>query len=89
MLCTSTTVCAPLVFYVDVCDKGKSNTKILYNEPMFRKLRLVLAVLLLLLSVSLLIWASLPILTESRVLPILPADLQLPTPGAFIYYWVV
>jgi hypothetical protein len=56
---------------------------------MFKKLRLALALLLLLLSLSLLVWASLPTLTESRVLPIPPADLQLPTPGALIYYWVV
>ncbi|MBT3337536.1 MAG: hypothetical protein HN855_11585 [Anaerolineae bacterium] len=56
---------------------------------MVKKIRLILAVLLLLLSLSLLIWASLPILVESRVLPIPPADLQLPTPSAFIYYWMV
>ncbi|MBT3188237.1 MAG: hypothetical protein HN736_02900 [Anaerolineae bacterium] len=51
-----------------------------------RKIRLLLAAFILLLSLSLLIWASLPTLDESRVLPIPPTDLQLPTPSVFIYY---
>ena len=59
--------------------------KILYNQVM-KKIRIALAILLLLISLSLLIWAFLPTLVESRVLPIPPADLQLPTPSAFIYY---
>jgi len=61
----------------------------MYNKFMFKKLRLILAVLVLLISLSLLIWASLPLLSESRVVPIPPGDLQLPTPSAFIYYWMV
>ena len=59
--------------------------KILYNQVM-KKIRIALAILLLLISLSLLIWAFLPTLVENRVLPIPPADLQLPTPSAFIYY---
>ncbi|NQU30662.1 MAG: hypothetical protein HQ525_08350 [Anaerolineae bacterium] len=56
---------------------------------MTKKLRLILAVLVLLISFSLLIWASWPLLSESRVVPIPPNDLQLPTPSAFIYFWTV
>jgi len=56
---------------------------------MSKKLRLLLAVLLLVVSLSLLVWASLPGVVESRVVPIPPADLQLPEPSAFLYYWVV
>jgi len=51
-----------------------------------KKIRLLLAALIFLISLSMLIWASLPALVESRILPIPPADLQLPTPSAFIYY---
>jgi hypothetical protein len=63
--------------------------KILYNQLMSKKLRLLLAVLLLAVSLSLLVWASLPGVVESRVVPIPPADLQLPEPGAFLYYLVI
>jgi len=55
---------------------------------MLKKPRIILALLLLALSISLLVWASLPVLTESRVVPVAPGDLQLPTPSAFIYYWM-
>ena len=58
----------------------------MYNVFMSKKIRLALALIVFLLSVSLLIWASLPSLVERRVLPIPPDDLQLPTPSAFIYY---
>jgi len=53
---------------------------------MRKKIRLFLALSILLVSLTLLVWASLPTFTERRVLPIPPADLQLPTPSAFIYY---
>jgi len=56
---------------------------------MSKKLRLVLAIFLLAISLSLLLWAMLPTLTESRVLPISPNDLQLPTPSALVYYWMI
>ena len=56
---------------------------------MSKKLRIILAVLLLAVSLSLLVWASLPGVVESRVVPIPPGDLQLPTPGAFLYYGMI
>ncbi|NOY98115.1 MAG: hypothetical protein GXP40_02785 [Chloroflexi bacterium] len=47
------------------------------------KVRLFLAVIVLALSLAVLIWAFWPLVRESRVLPIPPADLQLPTPETF------
>jgi hypothetical protein len=52
---------------------------------MSKKTRLVFAVLILLISLSMLVWASLPAFVERRVLPIPPGDLQLPTPSAMIF----
>ncbi len=46
-------------------------------------IRLVLAILVLGASVVLLLWAFLPALRETRVLPIPPGGLQLPTPEAW------
>jgi hypothetical protein len=45
-----------------------------------RKLRLLLTLLILALSLGLLIWGLLPPGTENAVVPLGPADLQLPTP---------
>ncbi|MFZ5920397.1 MAG: hypothetical protein ACOYY3_05025 [Chloroflexota bacterium] len=47
-------------------------------------IRLVLAVLVLGVSAVLLLWAFLPALRETRVLPIPPGELQLPTPEAWL-----
>ncbi|MBT3323319.1 MAG: hypothetical protein HN392_13625 [Anaerolineae bacterium] len=43
-----------------------------------KKIRLILALLLLLFSLAVLLWAFLPTLVESRVLPLPPADMELP-----------
>ena len=45
-----------------------------------RKLRFVLTLLILVLSLGLLLWGLLPLGTENAVIPLGPADLQLPTP---------
>jgi hypothetical protein len=45
---------------------------------------LILALIILVASVLLLIWGLMPLLYESRVVPIPPGDLQLPSPGAFL-----
>jgi hypothetical protein len=50
---------------------------------MSRKLRIALGVLLLAISISLLIWGFLPARRETRIQPIPPAELQLPTPASF------
>jgi hypothetical protein len=44
-----------------------------------RRLRIVLGIIILILSLSLLIWGLLPMRREVRTQPISPTDLQLPT----------
>ena len=56
---------------------------------MSRKLRILLGLLILFVSVSLLIWGFLPARRETRVQPIPPAELQLPTPESFHFQPVV
>ncbi|NCP16255.1 hypothetical protein GW866_04325 [bacterium] len=48
-----------------------------------RKIRLILALIVLAASLALLIWGFWPLLRESQVLPIPPNELQLPTPIGF------
>jgi hypothetical protein len=50
-----------------------------------KKLRLVIAVILLIISISLLLWGYLPNRRETleRVIP--PAEMQLPTPSSLHY----
>jgi len=47
---------------------------------MARKIRLLLAILILTLSLALLIWGLWPNLMETRILPVDPGQMQLPTP---------
>jgi len=56
---------------------------------MTKKIRLFLALVIFILSVSLLVWALLPASRESRVYPIPPADLELPVPGAMLDVGVI
>jgi len=48
-----------------------------------RRVRIVLGILILILSITLLIWGFLPARHEVRRQPISPTDLQLPTPTSF------
>jgi len=50
---------------------------------MSRKVRIVLGIIILAISISLLIWGFLPARRETHVEPIPPAELQLPTPASF------
>jgi hypothetical protein len=50
---------------------------------MSRKFRIILGLTILLISASLLVWGFLPARRETRVQPIPPAELQLPTPASF------
>jgi hypothetical protein len=50
-----------------------------------RRVRIVLGLLILAFSISLLIWGFLPARRETRIQPIAPAELQLPTPQSFQY----
>lgn len=50
---------------------------------MTRRMRILLGLLILAVSLSLLVWGFLPARRETRVQPIPPAELQLPTPASF------
>ena len=51
---------------------------------MSRKVRILLGLIILTISIALLIWGYAPSLYERRVQPISPAELQLPTPSSFL-----
>ncbi|MFN3492036.1 MAG: hypothetical protein ACK40V_07430 [Anaerolineales bacterium] len=48
-----------------------------------KKLRLILAIIILTISISLLLWGFLPSRTETRIQEISPKEMQLPTPSSF------
>jgi uncharacterized membrane protein len=50
-----------------------------------RKIRLILALVVLAVSLALLIWGFWPLLRESQVMLIPPSELQLPTPTGFLF----
>jgi hypothetical protein len=50
---------------------------------MARKIRLLLAILILVISLALLVWGLWPNLVETRILPVGPSQMQLPTPVSF------
>ncbi|HSL30786.1 MAG TPA: hypothetical protein VK900_16410 [Anaerolineales bacterium] len=49
-----------------------------------RHFRIALGVIILVLSLSLLIWGLVPLRREVRTQPISPTDLQLPTPTSYL-----
>jgi len=51
---------------------------------MIRRVRIVLGIIILSVSIALLIWAYVPLKRETRTQPIAPSDLQLPTPISFL-----
>ncbi|HXF86697.1 MAG TPA: hypothetical protein VNK49_15045 [Anaerolineales bacterium] len=51
---------------------------------MTRRLRVLLGVLILIISLALLIWGFMPLARETRIQTIPPADLQLPTPSSLL-----
>lgn len=48
-----------------------------------RRLRILLGLAILIISLALLVWGVLPARHEVRTQPIPPAELQLPTPASF------
>ena len=50
---------------------------------MKRTVRFLVAILVLTLSISLLVWAYRPNPRETRIQPVSPAEMQLPTPASF------
>jgi hypothetical protein len=51
---------------------------------MARRIRILLGIILLVISLSLLIWGFAPTRKEIRIQPIAPSELQLPTPESFL-----
>jgi hypothetical protein len=51
-----------------------------YNNGMARKIRLFLAILILTASLALLVWGLWPNPEETRIVPVEPGQMQLPTP---------
>jgi hypothetical protein len=51
---------------------------------MSRRARILLGVIILAISISLLIWGFWPARRETRLQPIPPVELQLPTPASFL-----
>ncbi len=51
---------------------------------MNRKLRILIGILILALSLALLIWGFMPLERVTRTQPIPPLDLQLPTPSSLL-----
>jgi hypothetical protein len=49
-----------------------------------RKFRTTLGILILLISLTLLVWGSWPARRERHVLPISPTEMSLPTPSSLI-----
>jgi hypothetical protein len=50
---------------------------------MTRKVRILLGILILAISISLLIWGIIPARRETRIQNISPSEMQLPTPTSF------
>ena len=51
---------------------------------MNRRVRIIIGVLILAISIALLIWGFKPLGREVRTRPIAPSELQLPTPSSFL-----
>ncbi|MEW6287812.1 MAG: hypothetical protein AB1509_16470 [Chloroflexota bacterium] len=51
---------------------------------MNRRLRILLGLLILIISLALLIWGFMPLERITRTQPISPTDLQLPTPSSLL-----
>jgi hypothetical protein len=51
--------------------------------------RRILGLILLLISLAVLLWGLWPMVETTRVLPVNPADMQLPTPEGYLWgLWV-
>ena len=62
------------------------NYEILYNTDMLdRRWRQILGVVILLISLAILIWGFWPYADQTRIMPIRPGDMQLPTPESYLW----
>lgn len=55
---------------------------------MTRKIRIFLGVIILALSMALLVWSLWPMEYETRILPVNPEQMQLPTPVSYVMYFI-
>jgi hypothetical protein len=53
-----------------------------------KKIRLILTIVILSVSIALLLWAYLPSRTETVIQDISPQEMQLPTPSSFYFEFV-
>jgi hypothetical protein len=52
-----------------------------------RRTRRILGLIILLVSLVLLIWSLWPLASASRLIPVPPAEMQLPTPQSLWWAW--
>ena len=59
-----------------------------YNYRMaMRRIPRILGIIILLVSLALLIWGIWPLASTSRLIPVPPSDMQLPTPQSLWWVW--
>jgi hypothetical protein len=59
-----------------------------YNYRMaMRRRRRILGIIILLVSLALLIWGLWPLASASRLIPVPPSEMQLPTPQSLWWAW--
>ncbi len=60
----------------------------MYNCGMaMRRIRRILGIVILLISLALLIWGFWPLAQASRIIPVPPSEMQLPTPQSLWWAW--
>ncbi len=58
----------------------------MYNCGMaMRKIRRIVGIVILLISLTLLIWGFWPLARASRIIPVPPSEMQLPTPQSLLW----
>jgi hypothetical protein len=63
---------------------NKNNNLACIINNMTRKLRILLGLLILVVSMTLLAWSLWPAEYETRIVPVEPVQMQLPTPSSFL-----
>ena len=60
----------------------------MYNCGMaMRRIRRIVGIVILLISLALLIWGFWPLAQASRIIPVPPSEMQLPTPQSLWWAW--
>jgi hypothetical protein len=75
--------------FEDDKERGLNPFTLMYNYGMaMRRTRRILGIVILLISLALLIWGFWPLAQASRIIPVPPAEMQLPTPQSLWWAWV-